>query len=258
MEMFLLFWPLWLYLIFEIAVVVIFLSWINGDLEKPWCWLKGLRKTYFLSGKSEGEYIKETPAKFRSSVQRYDSWGYLQKSVIEINRGLFRRRSAIYGNAARFWKITGGTEFSLPGMVVLENKAGLMVERALKLINTYQSLGDMLDRIAELEKDLGSSQFQCEEFCKRLIETQRELETANDRRWEWLAIVEALLEIIESDRQRYKSEPAQHIRECISRAYSSMRSVREPKADPNTVHKWSSAFNEIIKTARSRSTRVKV
>ena len=100
---------------------------------KMLCWLKGSRISYYLSdGSVIGNFIGTN---FRG----------LGRPVIEVSRGLFRRRSSIYGSNAENWRIVR-TNFVDVGLsfpsnsVWLEDRKGLSAGTALKLINTHPSL----------------------------------------------------------------------------------------------------------------------
>ncbi len=146
-------------------------------------WLKGARRGFYLK---EGQ-ITETdqPYKFLTSV-------------IEIRRFLWWRWGTIHGPARYSWRIS-----KIRGSLAFGNNIWLNWQRredlgsALRLINSYShplALHDALDRVAELEN---------------------ELKNANNRRLEFRAAIKALINRMESDRQRYRSKPAADIRECL-------------------------------------------
>ena len=98
----------------------------------------------------------------------------------------------------------------------------MIVSDAVHFINTYPSLQAMLDRIAELEiqnaqmKDQNKLHGeQLEVKNSRITELERELAVAKNLQEEWLSGVGALSLEIDTDRQRYRSPAAAHIRECL-------------------------------------------
>jgi len=232
------FWPLWLYLIFEIVVVLIFLAWLFGDLKKIWHWLKGSRTTYFLDRRG---YFISTPARLRTDKQRdhYNWRGNLMTdywnsgSNIEVSRGSFRRRSAIYGPAAKNWKIAkaslgcnaqGGFGAD---WVDLVDRSSLPVERALELINKDDSSlqGLMIENARQRY---------------RITELERELALSNENKDEALAVLRALEFKILDGKQRFRSPAAQEIRANIRFAFREMgtRSLVGCRVD-----KWRAKFS---------------
>ncbi len=138
---------------------------ISPDFRR---WLKGNRITYYFQRQTNLKGLKsevyQTSAKLRTDNDLQDFChrnGYDVVGLrLELNQGVFRQRSAIYGGGVPMrWKITRtGKDISdVAGnpdvdWVKLNDCQGLPVETALQLINTYPSLQAMLDRIEELEK----------------------------------------------------------------------------------------------------------
>lgn len=191
-------------------VLLVFAAFIWWKVQDFWCWLKGSRRSY---------YIGLNNIVVQSSSKRRNLGPY---SVIEISRGPFRRRSAIYGSAAKNWKITSSRTWPNGNWFWIKCRKPVRDENALQLINTYPSFQAMLDDIATTKSKLTLSQEQCEEFRKRTIKMSDQmidLETdlANARRAErrWLSALGALLVKINLDRQRFRSQAAQEIREDL-------------------------------------------
>jgi hypothetical protein len=142
--------------------VLVYVYW--NKFKKFFRWLKGSRVSHCF--REDGTYYKIS-AKLRTVGDRYfqPECDRPVGSVIEINYGPFRRRSAIYGPADKNWKIAktslgcnaqGGFG---EDWVSLTELSSLPVERALHLINKQSSLqalmsenGDQRNRIAELKK----------------------------------------------------------------------------------------------------------
>jgi len=142
-----------------------------------------------------------------------------------LHRGEFwRRRSAIYGSGSMHWRIVRTTQdipdvAGVPNVdwVELKDQQGLPVETALRLINTYPSLQAMLDRIAEIEKGLATSQL---------------------RRQESFAAMLALRQIIANDKQRYKSPAAKNIASYVEIVIRKARENGEPEPSESQILDW--------------------
>lgn len=119
----------------------------NGaaDVSRFWAWLKGSRTSYFLNLARSLE--------FGSGSARPDMYG-ISSSVIEVNRGLFRRNK-IHELGHTYWQITAvSPKESGNPLVDLQDSKGLRMDEALQVVSHYPSLQAMLDRIAELERTL--------------------------------------------------------------------------------------------------------
>lgn len=177
-----------------VGVIFCFFFWPR--IVQFYHWLKGSRKSYYFGA---NQRVVDSSENFRESI----------RPVIEINRGLFRRRSAIYGSGPRHWQVADvsvgrdGTNW-----IELQERRGLVVGRALELINTYPSLQAMLDRIAELEK-AGAEQKM------RITKIEKERDEQRFVRRSLEFGVSALLKKIEADRQRFRSEPSKRIKQCL-------------------------------------------
>jgi len=189
-------------------------------------WFKGSRTSYFVSRDNSSGCPKGTVIhtwwKLRTLKERLlycngkneeGDW-----SVIEISRGPFRRRSAIYGPAAKNWRIAAIYRIMIEvDCIELQGGLNLPVNKAVQLINTYSSLQVMLDRIAELE---------------------RELSVANMRRTELRAALKALLEVVDADRQKYRSRAAQHIRQFLEEVDVQATMMNEPNPSKDQIESW--------------------
>lgn len=205
--------PMW---VVVFVVLLLLASWecITNDsvnFIRFFDWLKGSRTSYFTT---YGRLRCDGRA-FRTANDRT---GYvIDDSVIEINRGPFRRRSAIYGPAAKNWRIAKTSKgCNAQGgfgadWVNLIDRSSLPVERALHLVNRYPSLQAMLGRIAELEQQVGK--------------LQDKLAWTESHRKTWLATLEAIRQEIESDRQRYRSQAAQKIRTRVEQVLEHAKSL---------------------------------
>ncbi|GEM_PF-4289069 len=138
-------------------------------------------------------------------------WRWLKGSsssaIIEISCGPFRRRSAIYGQAVKSWKISKvslgcnsqggfGAEW-----VDLIDCSSLPVERALNLVNKYSSFQDLMVenarqsyRIAELER--------------KFADSERQLKNKS-------AGIKAVLRLIKQDKNLYRSKTSGWIRQWL-------------------------------------------
>ena len=178
-----------------------------------WRWLKGSRMSFYLR-------LSDNGLEYQSLNMR----GSIQYPIIELSRGLFRRRSALYGRNSENWKVAvGHWEVN---SIKLQDKKGVSVKTALELADKYPSLQAMLDRIAELEK---------------------ELQIANKRRAESRAAFQALRDIINADRQKYRSSAAQHIREFIEQVDVQATMMNEPNPSEEQVEVWKRTFHTATK-----------
>lgn len=198
-------------------------------------WLKGSRKTYYL-GTRDISPLRSTDFT-PEELARIADPGVLAEPVIEISRGLFRRRSAVYGKAQ--WQIQKDWhEFGLDPVgadrVSLTDTRGLLVETALQLINTYSSLQAMLDRIAELESRPTRLELQ---------NAEDNLFLANERQQELAAAIIALREQILSDRQRYRGVVPQELRHDLQLILNEVNiSV---SATDSRLKTWSERFYKV-------------
>jgi len=173
-----------------IVVITYFLDFgVPLYAKRFWSWFKGSRKTYFLSGSS----LDARNAKIESMPNRFKVIGLINRSVIEINLGFWRRRSTIHG-LAKDWEIAGQHEGAAGLYVHMNGTLVLSPESALRLINTYSSPVKILNRISELESSLF---------------------LANASQKDYSYGIAAILSLIEKDRQRYRSKAAQNIREHL-------------------------------------------
>ena len=172
-----------------LALVSVLVLLFKDEWRKFFRWLKGFRKIYYRQHHPcYGLQVYSCPNRLRAI-----DWSCVDGSVIEINRGPFRRRSAIYGPAADFWRIAGSWHRERTGdWVRLEQVLqGLKVEVALQFINTYPSLQAMLDRIDELGRERLDDKAKIQELS---------------------AAICALYKQIISDRQRYRGAVALELR----------------------------------------------
>lgn len=204
-------------------------------------WLNGSRITYYQQYRGYGLNIDSTSSKLRTKAQRKWAGSICDGSVIEINRGLFRRQSAIYNHDVthdgiwvpfgipHHWSIAKDWPIENVDQVSLTDTRGLPIETALRMINTYPSLQAMLDRITELESDLGE---------------------ARERLCFWHSGAQALLEIIRKDKQRYRSPVAQKIRHCLEgltaelTIWPSKWKKPAPSIDPHKMYDYTKKFEE--------------
>ena len=186
-------------------------------------WLKGSRTTYYFQRQTNLKGLKskvyQTSAKLRTDNDLQDFCHHNGYDVVglrlELNQGVFRQRSAIYGGG--LWAILRYYHGGFFNRVFLKDEEGLIEEDTLQFINTYPSLQAVLNRIEELEK---------------------QLVRAEDRRQEWFAALEALRRIIESDRQRYRSSAAGTIRSYIGSVQRAAKSEGEPEPHKEKVNSW--------------------
>ncbi len=199
----------------SVFILLVYFSYNGLDhVPKVFRWLKGSRKSYYLSNKFEIETDKE----LLGSLTTRSEFG-IGGSIIEISRGPFRRRSAIYGPAAKNWKIDGDWFNSFVDLqhgycVSLIDNHGLPIEQALRLINTYPSLQAMLDRIANLEA---------------------ELLHARSKVAERAAVLQALDQKLTADKQRFRGSPAKEIQANIRFA---LRKMGEQNVYRQSVDVW--------------------
>jgi len=125
-------------------------------------WFWGHRSSYSLfEGDNKEIKVSTSNLKLRSDSSRYRHAVY--GPVLEVNHGFWRRRSAIYGSGWRWkiWRTNYSRKKSAGEFVHLFDVWGLTPETALRLVNRYESLEAMLNRIAELELQLEASEERC-------------------------------------------------------------------------------------------------
>lgn len=207
-----------------VAVAMIFL----GSLlfrEEIWAWLKGSRVTYFIPNKTVLERSWcSTSLKLRNFYQRrvLRETAGINTSVVEISLGLFRRGAIYGGPASKSWRIVGVTK---AGKVLLTDNIGVIPEMAVQVINWYGSLQAVFDRVQELEG---------------------QLHDANNRRLEWRAAVMAILQVIEADKQKYRSQAAKNIHDCLVELSAQAQFMREPQPTEKKILAWREVFEKTI------------
>lgn len=224
MERFWSFWPLWLYLIFEIAVAMIFFAWLNGDLKKIWRWLKGSRVSYYLVN----EEIKSVPRRI-GAEERIDHLRGIP--VMEIGRKRFKARGTILDFGENHFQIlkVHKVNTGIGDWVYLKDQVGLPLEESLHMINLYPSLQAMLDRIAELESRPTQLELQA---------AKDNLFLANKQRQDWHAGTIAILRLIDGDKQRYRSQAAKSIRENLEYLRQCQWSYDESRPSDEIISMW--------------------
>jgi len=189
---------------------LIFVAGIKYFGQEFFRWLKGSRKNYalredFLCECSFGDYC----------------WA---ENIIKISRLFFWSRGIIYGKAFKNWKISRvslGLDTNVrfgSERVSLVDSGNLSTEQALKLINTYSSLQSMLDRISELERDnwLSAKKY-------------------NDLNAALIAIYKHILD----DKQRFRSQAAQEIRENLELILKETHCIYDGAVEKS----WRTRFN---------------
>lgn len=150
-------------------------------------WLKGSRKLYTIRHDSLYECM----------------WGDLPwaGNIIEFISHPFFPKAILHGKASKDWRV-GKVSLGLDapylrfgaGRINLVDRNNLSIEQALRIANNYSSLQAMLDRIAELERQL------------------KESERQRKKRW---AGIRAILELINLDRSKYRSQSSERIRRWL-------------------------------------------
>ena len=72
----------------------------------------------------------------------------------------------------------------------------------------------------------------------RIAELEKNLKVANTRRVELRAMVRALLEVIQGDRQKYRSQAAQHIRVFLEEVEAQATMMNEPNPSIDQIEFW--------------------
>lgn len=191
---------------------------------KFWRWLKGSRTSYLSVENSINGVLVSTLGFFRTNgqISSYNKYAIsrVRGSSIEINHGLFRRRSAIYGDAACNWYI----KKTLNGLIYLHSRIPMRPDQVLQIINTSLSVHDLYrdqsERITKLEQEI-----------RKL---QEKIAWTESHRKTWLATLEALRQEIESDRQKYRSQAAQKIRIRVEQVLEHAKGL-DQKPDEDSV-----------------------
>jgi len=234
-----------LFLIFVVGLVLLFLTAGKWPFVEFFRWLKGSRMSHYLTTTPgyEKVYTTHPGYKLRTEGQRRSFYKIKLGSIIEISHGFLRRRSAIYGEAAKNWRVTSDRAWpNTLRWVYLKDKRGMRIEDALPLINIYPSLQAMLDRIAELEKELRSTEASLENRNNRVLELEKDLAHAEDKRKQWWATIKAVLCIINEDKPRYRSTPAKHIREYLESVDEVAQDLGEPQPSGSLVERAKNAL----------------
>ncbi len=198
----------------SLILILVIVGPLWPEVKQFFRWLKGSRTSYYLEGPDDARN-----AKMASMPNRFKTIGLYHDSVIEINRGFWRRRSAIYGPAAKNWKIVGIFRIMMDvDCVELQGGLNLPVNKTLQLINTYSSLRAMLDRIAKQEK--------------RIADLDKEYKVIVDG-------IVALRARIIVERQRFRSPAVQKIRECLEMILGEVDKECFVQADPEA---WERRF----------------
>src|SRR3989344_3066172 len=169
-----------------------FLLCLSGYITDFWRWLKGSRRIVPLLFDRDGKLASSNTKIGLLALQN-------SYPIIEISRGPFRCRSTLYGKNSKNWKIARDwfdpiLDAFHGDWVSLMDDRGLPIEQALQLINTYPSLQAMLDRIANLEKELGHARFKVTERA---------------------ASLQALNQKLTAEKQRFRGSPAKEIQANI-------------------------------------------
>ncbi len=194
------------------TTVVVIMAWLTWEwtFGKLWRWLKGSRVSYYFESGYHGSlglFAQNQTAKIREAGQR--ALLLVSGFAIEISRGPWRRPSAIYGEGPRFWTIVQDWQSNGVDWVRLEDMRGLRVKTALQMINRYPSLEALVDRIAELERELANTNYQLKES-----EGQRQRLRAD---------LEVILRVLAEGRKQHSSRFSEGLRLFLesSRSYTS-------------------------------------
>lgn len=209
-------------------ISAIYLIWIVGDLlywmitgntdplaNKFDHWLRGHRDYYFIG--REGLVKKEQrPLRLRAAEVNW------KDDAIIVKRMPFFIRAEVYGKGRDNWSVSIQEKRREEPRIFLQDKRARSIEESLVILRNHsslQELGEALNRARE-ERDRAyglNEEFRkrVAEQAERIAELEKELMVANDRRADWLAAVSALHCEITTDRQRYRSPAAGHIRECL-------------------------------------------
>ena len=196
-----------LFALFFIGILFVFFFWHR--MIQLWRWLKGSRENYHLS-----HGLIEIDS-HRLDRNDGESWVVPTIEIVRRPSGLF---GGIFGTrwypqTWRIQKVWSGVAPKSPGdWVSLTDTQGLHVTDALRLVNTYPSLQAMLDRIAEIENQLSQ---------------------ANEHRQELNIGIQAVLNFINSDRQKFRSPTNQRVRELLEEVRRG-----EPEVDKDKVFSW--------------------
>lgn len=190
-------------------------------------WLKGSRKTHYLRNPDNPNQseVLTTEQKLRIGAERIV--GFNPGIHIEISRGPFRKSSQIYGRG-QFWMITQDWRDSNTDWVRMEDTRGVRVGTALRMVNQYPSLEALIDRIAELERDL---------------------DDACNEQEEWFAPIVALHQVILEDKQRYRSPAARRIRAYLEEVISLSDLRLIPRPSDKKVSAWKGTFHVVAESA---------
>jgi hypothetical protein len=142
-------------------------------------------------------------------------------TIVEVVRRPFRRIQAIvHGDAERNWGIEVREKASGELLVSVRDCKGQTLTQALQVMQ-QSSLQAMWVRITDLQSqvsNLSKTLDQMKETCSEHRAKEADLKAA----------VGAILDLIDEDKQRYRSQAAQVIRECLETVYEKAWSDTEP------------------------------
>lgn len=191
------------YLLFNtflwLAIAAIFLRILREigltPWRQPWRWLKGSRTVYWLD--EQGRLLQTSPDKTLLAGESF---------LRIIERPFCKTRAIIFGKNSARWTIRQVRDNPMvvgDYELLLEDRGRQSIQTVLRVVNTAPSFPVLLDRIAELEKELASVKIQ--------------YDLVRDNACSWSSGVFAALEVMEADRQRYRSKAAEHVRKCLDK-----------------------------------------
>ena len=82
--------------------------------------------------------------------------------------------------------------------------------------------------------------------CNRIAELEKDLQIAQQGRRQYRAAIMAILQIMNADKQRYRSKAAANVHACLGEVLEQARFRRQPEPTEELVLEWFKMFKEFI------------
>jgi hypothetical protein len=227
---------------------LLFHEGVNACVVGAWYWLKGSRVSLFLRASDGG--LATSFFRMRKAISI---------PVIELSRGPFRRRSALYGKNSDNWKVAAG-HWNV-NSVELQDRKGLPVKTVLRLVDRWSSLQALLDDNERVWTDFRNISGLNEEFRKRvakqadrIAELEAQLKNSEVQRVHFMAAVYAIRRTLIGDRVRHRSKFSEALRKFLD-AEEGLKFKNDDVAPAGTLDEYDKALRRleaVVKSALQR------
>ncbi len=183
---------------------------ISPDFRR---WLKGHREYYYIG--SNGILAKEQrPLRLGPGEIKW------RDDAIVVNHMPFLRRTEVYGKGRDLWSVSIRENPGAEPSIFFQDKIGWPIQEFLAIVGKYPlSLQAKLSRIDELEELSRSKDIRIADLSKTLEQMKKTCSSHRCLEADLKAGLWILLDVINRDRQRYRSQAAQRIRVCLEQIY---------------------------------------